>query len=99
MRDNVKKTSTTTSQYAGVSWSSGKELWKVQKSFSNPHVRFNKHLGYFGVKGDRSKGEGEAGLWSLKVDENIERINSKGRNITDLAKFQRLVSKEIEKLK
>lgn len=67
MRDISKKNAASSSQYDGVSWHIGAQRWNARIWFSNRHERFQKNLGYFGTKGDKSTGESEASEWREKV--------------------------------
>ena len=99
MGDISKKTATSTSQHDGVSWAIKAQKWKAQIRFSNQHVKFVKHLGYFGTKNDKSTGELEAAAWRNKVKDQGERINEEFKDVKDLKEFKKLINAEIDKLK
>ena len=72
MSDINRKTATSTSEHAGVDWKGGK--YRAQVRFSLGSFGYTKHIGYFGVKGDKSKGSKEAGLVCEKVKAQIPAI-------------------------
>ena len=91
MRDISKKTAASSSQFDGVTWNKSAEKWQAQICFSNTHVKFQKNLGYFGTKGDKSTGENEASERREKVKEHVERINEAFKDVTELAVFTMMV--------
>ena len=99
MGDINRKTATSSSKYDGVTWNKSAEKWHANIRFSNKHVKFQKNLGYFGTKGDKTTGESEASEWREKVKEHVERINEELKDITDRAEFKRKVNDEIKKLR
>ena len=99
MGDISRKTADSTSSEDGVYWNSKSGKYEARMRFSNSHVKFNAHLGLFGVKGDRTKGELEASTFRDKVKANQERILELLKDIQNLDDFKRLVKEEIDKLK
>ena len=68
--------------------------------FSNSHgMKCHAHLGLFGVKGHKTKGELEASTFWDKVKANQERILELRKDIQNLDDYKRLVKEEIDKLK
>ena len=100
MGDISKKTADSTSTEDGVSWNSKAGKYEARMMFSNSHgMKSNAHLGLFGVKGDRTKGESEASTFWKKVKANQERILELFKDIQVLDDYKRLVKEEIDKLK